>query len=64
MKPSRRGCYAQFMAIDSCRWPNNEFSVVNAKAKSDAIELLDEYEELQALDQRTLPMDAEVNQAF
>jgi hypothetical protein len=38
--------------------------VVNAKAKSDAIELLDEYEELQALDQRTLPMDAEVNQAF
>jgi hypothetical protein len=38
-----QGCYAQFMAIYLCRWPNGEFSVVGAKTKSDAIELLDEW---------------------
>jgi hypothetical protein len=37
------GCYAQFMAIFLCRWPNGEFSLVNAKTKDDAIELLDEW---------------------
>jgi len=31
------------MAIYLCRWPNGEFSVVSAKTKSDAIELLDEW---------------------
>ena len=31
------------MAIYLCRWPNGEFSIVNAKTKSDAIELLDEW---------------------
>jgi hypothetical protein len=31
------------MAIYLCRWPNGEFSVVSAKSKSDAIELLDEW---------------------
>lgn len=31
------------MAIFLCRWPNGEFSVVGAKTKSDAIELLDEW---------------------
>src|SRR5215475_4436932 len=29
------------MAIYLCRWPNGEFSIVNARTKSDAIELLD-----------------------
>jgi hypothetical protein len=31
------------MAIYLCRWPNGEFSIVNAKTKSDAVELLDEW---------------------
>jgi hypothetical protein len=31
------------MAIYLCRWPNGDFSVVSAKIKSDAIELLDEW---------------------
>src|SRR5438105_1383389 len=31
------------MAIYLCRWPNGEFSIVNAKTKADAIELLDEW---------------------
>jgi hypothetical protein len=31
------------MAIYLCRWPNGEFSIVNAKTKGDAIELLDEW---------------------
>jgi hypothetical protein len=37
------GCYSQFMATYLCRWPNGEFSVVSARTKSDAIELLDEW---------------------
>jgi hypothetical protein len=31
------------MAIYLCRWPNGEFSIVDAKTKSEAIELLDEW---------------------
>ena len=31
------------MPIYLCRWPNGEFSIVNAKSKDDAIELLDEW---------------------
>jgi hypothetical protein len=31
------------MAIFICRWPNGEFSIVAARTKSDAIELLDEW---------------------
>ena len=31
------------MAIYLCRWPNGEFSIVNARTKGDAIELLDEW---------------------
>ncbi|MGD1092668.1 MAG: hypothetical protein ABSB35_11855 [Bryobacteraceae bacterium] len=31
------------MAIFLCRWPNGDFSVVSARTKSDAIELLDEW---------------------
>ena len=31
------------MAIYICRWPNGEFSIVSAKTKGDAIELLDEW---------------------
>ena len=31
------------MPIYLCRWPNGEFSIVNAKTKDDAIELLDEW---------------------
>ena len=31
------------MAIYLCRWPNGDFSIVSAKTKSDAIELLDEW---------------------
>lgn len=31
------------MAIYLCRWPNGDFSIVNAKDKSDAIEMLDEW---------------------
>src|SRR5712691_11621893 len=31
------------MAIYLCRWPNGEFSIVNAKTKGEAIELLDEW---------------------
>lgn len=31
------------MAIYLCRWPNGEFSIVNARTKSDAIALLDEW---------------------
>jgi hypothetical protein len=31
------------MAIYLCRWPNGEFSIVNAKSKGDAIALLDEW---------------------
>jgi hypothetical protein len=31
------------MAIYLCRWPNGDFSIVNAKTKDDAIELLDEW---------------------
>ena len=31
------------MAIYLCRWPNGDFSLVNAKSKSEAIEMLDEW---------------------
>jgi hypothetical protein len=31
------------MATYLCRWPNGDFSVVSARTKSDAIELLDEW---------------------
>jgi hypothetical protein len=31
------------MAIYLCRWPNGDFSIVSAKTKTDAIELLDEW---------------------
>ena len=31
------------MAIYLCRWPNGDFSVVNAKTKNEAIEMLDEW---------------------
>jgi hypothetical protein len=31
------------MAIYLCRWPNGDFSIVNAKTKNEAIELLDEW---------------------
>lgn len=31
------------MAIYLCRWPNGEFSIVNAKTKGDAIVMLDEW---------------------
>jgi hypothetical protein len=31
------------MAIYLCRWPNGEFSIVSARTKADAIELLDEW---------------------
>jgi len=31
------------MAIYLCRWPNGEFSIVSAKTKSGAIEMLDEW---------------------
>ena len=31
------------MAIYLCRWPNGEFSIVSAKTKSAAIEMLDEW---------------------
>src|SRR5438105_963112 len=31
------------MAIYLCRWPNGEFSLVSAKTKSVAVELLDEW---------------------
>jgi len=31
------------MAIYLCRWPNGYFSIVAAKTKADAIELLDEW---------------------
>jgi hypothetical protein len=31
------------MAIYLCRWPNGEFSIVNANTKTEAIELLDEW---------------------
>ena len=31
------------MATYLCRWPNGEFSIVNAKTKGEAIELLDEW---------------------
>jgi hypothetical protein len=31
------------MATYLCRWPNGEFSIVSAKTKADAIELLDEF---------------------
>jgi len=31
------------MAIYLCRWPNGEFSIVSAKTKGDAIEMLDEW---------------------
>jgi hypothetical protein len=31
------------MAIFLCRWPNGDFSIVNARTKDDAIELLDEW---------------------
>jgi hypothetical protein len=31
------------MAIYLCRWPNGEFSIVNAKSEEDAIEMLDEW---------------------
>ncbi len=41
MKTEPVGCYAQVMAIYLYRWPNGEFSVVSAKSKSDAIELLE-----------------------
>lgn len=40
---NRPACYSRFMAVYICRWPNGEFSIVNAKTKSDAIELLDEW---------------------
>jgi hypothetical protein len=32
------------MAMYLCRWPNGDFSIVNARTKSEAIELLDEWE--------------------
>lgn len=32
-----------FMATYLCRWPNGEFSIVNARNKADAIERLDEW---------------------
>jgi hypothetical protein len=31
------------MAIYLCRWPNGDFSIVNAKTKGEAIEMLDEW---------------------
>lgn len=31
------------MAIYVCRWPNSEFSIVNARTRAEAIELLDEW---------------------
>jgi hypothetical protein len=31
------------MAMYLCRWPNGDFSIVGARTKSDAIELLDEW---------------------
>jgi hypothetical protein len=31
------------MAMYLCRWPNGEFSIVNANTKNDAIERLDEW---------------------
>jgi hypothetical protein len=31
------------MAIYLCRWPNGDFSIVNAKSKDNAIEMLDEW---------------------
>jgi hypothetical protein len=31
------------MAMYLCRWPNGEFSIVNARTKSEAVELLDEW---------------------
>ena len=31
------------MANYLCRWPNGDFSIVNAKTKCDAIEMLDEW---------------------
>jgi hypothetical protein len=31
------------MAIYLCRWPNGEFSIVKARTKGDAIEMLDEW---------------------
>jgi hypothetical protein len=31
------------MAVYLCRWPNGEFSIVSARTKEDAIELLDEW---------------------
>jgi hypothetical protein len=31
------------MAMYLCRWPNGDFSIVNASTKADAIELLDEW---------------------
>ena len=31
------------MATYLCRWPNGDFSIVSAKTKADAIELLDEW---------------------
>jgi hypothetical protein len=31
------------MAVYLCRWPNGEFSIVSAKTKSAAIEMLDEW---------------------
>jgi hypothetical protein len=31
------------MPIYLCRWPNGEFSIVNARTKAEAIELLDEW---------------------
>src|SRR5215467_9817662 len=31
------------MAVYLCRWPNGEFSIVSARTKDDAIELLDEW---------------------
>jgi hypothetical protein len=31
------------MANYLCRWPNGDFSIVNAKTKGDAIEMLDEW---------------------
>ncbi|MGA2119204.1 MAG: hypothetical protein ABSH56_31185 [Bryobacteraceae bacterium] len=31
------------MAIYLCRWPNGDFSIVNARTKTDAVELLDEW---------------------
>jgi hypothetical protein len=31
------------MAIYLCRWPNGDFSIVSARTKRDAIEMLDEW---------------------